>query len=242
MDDHLYLRYRWNSRRLPAYEDPQRNATQPNLNEVLRLIARRGGFLGRKSDREPGGKALWKGLIHVRIAEETMQLLCDEGGEGTYVYRRAVKMALANYALAANACRAVPKRLVDATRTRQREHAFATTDLERYVDEFRAELADAAEEALPVGAIVKKSAASRSWRLSSLKFLHTVHICPKRRSLERRQVVVPSQGSWLLVAPPRRYTVEASMSITHRDRCKEPEIGVSLAEIWRRFPARTSGD
>ena len=34
----------------------------PRLNEVLRLIARLGGFLGRKADGEPGVKALWLGL------------------------------------------------------------------------------------------------------------------------------------------------------------------------------------
>lgn len=37
----------------------------PRLNEVLRLIARLGGFLGRKGDGEPGLKTIWLGLQRV---------------------------------------------------------------------------------------------------------------------------------------------------------------------------------
>ena len=36
--------------------------TTPGLNAVIRLIAQRGGFLGRKRDGEPGVKTLWLGL------------------------------------------------------------------------------------------------------------------------------------------------------------------------------------
>lgn len=39
-----------------------RQPAKPKLNEVLRLIAQLGGFLGRKGDGEPGAKALWLGL------------------------------------------------------------------------------------------------------------------------------------------------------------------------------------
>jgi hypothetical protein len=38
----------------------------PQLNAVLRLIARQGGFLGRKSDGEPGVKTIWLGLQRIR--------------------------------------------------------------------------------------------------------------------------------------------------------------------------------
>jgi len=37
----------------------------PKLNEVIRVIAGFGGFLGRKSDGEPGAKTLWSGLQRV---------------------------------------------------------------------------------------------------------------------------------------------------------------------------------
>ena len=39
--------------------------TPPPLNEVVRLVARLGGFLGRKGDGEPGVKSIWIGLQRV---------------------------------------------------------------------------------------------------------------------------------------------------------------------------------
>jgi hypothetical protein len=50
----------------------------PKLNEVLRLVARLGGFLARKGDGEPGAQTIWKGLTKVHIAAETMRLLRDD--------------------------------------------------------------------------------------------------------------------------------------------------------------------
>ena len=41
---------------------PKKN---PRLNEVVRLVAMLGGFLGRKGDGEPGVKTLWQGLQRV---------------------------------------------------------------------------------------------------------------------------------------------------------------------------------
>ena len=37
----------------------------PRLNDVMRLIARRGGFLGRKGDGEPGLKTIWLGMQRI---------------------------------------------------------------------------------------------------------------------------------------------------------------------------------
>jgi len=51
--------------------------TPPRLNEVLRLIAQLGGFLGRKSDGEPGVKTIWQGLQKVMTAAETLAALRD---------------------------------------------------------------------------------------------------------------------------------------------------------------------
>lgn len=47
----------------------------PTLNEVLRLIAKLGGFLGGKSDGEPGVRAIWRGLDQVKTAAETLRAL-----------------------------------------------------------------------------------------------------------------------------------------------------------------------
>lgn len=54
---------------------------KPRLNEVLRLIARLGGFLGRKSDGEPGVKTIWLGLKEVHVAAKTLRGLrtADDG-------------------------------------------------------------------------------------------------------------------------------------------------------------------
>ena len=52
-------------------------ATPPTLNEVVRLIAQVGGFLGRKSDGEPGAKTVWRGLEQVHAAAETLRALRD---------------------------------------------------------------------------------------------------------------------------------------------------------------------
>ena len=42
----------------------------PTLNTVIRLIARRGGFLGRKGDGEPGAKTIWLGLQEIAVFVE----------------------------------------------------------------------------------------------------------------------------------------------------------------------------
>jgi len=62
-----------------------RMQAQPKLNEVLRLVARLGGFLARKRDGEPGAQTIWKGLTTVHIAAETMRLLRDDGDANTSV-------------------------------------------------------------------------------------------------------------------------------------------------------------
>ena len=51
---------------------------KPKVNEVLRLIARLGGFLGRKGDGEPGVKTIWEGLAKVSVAAMTLQSLRAE--------------------------------------------------------------------------------------------------------------------------------------------------------------------
>ena len=42
----------------------------PTLNTVIRLIARRGDFLARKGDGEPGAKTIWLGLQEIAIFVE----------------------------------------------------------------------------------------------------------------------------------------------------------------------------
>ncbi len=52
---------------LIAYEAKHRkrpaDAPPPSLREAIRMVAKLGGFLGRKSDGEPGTETLWRGLL-----------------------------------------------------------------------------------------------------------------------------------------------------------------------------------
>ena len=52
-----------------------RPTSAPTLNQMIRLIASLGGFLGRKSDGEPGAKTLWIGLQRTMDAASTIQAL-----------------------------------------------------------------------------------------------------------------------------------------------------------------------
>jgi hypothetical protein len=52
-------------------------ATPPTLNEMVRLVARIGGFLGRKGDGEPGVKTIWKGIDQVHASAETLRALSE---------------------------------------------------------------------------------------------------------------------------------------------------------------------
>ncbi len=58
----------------------QRPELPPTLKEVVRLIARVGGFLGRKGDGDPGVKTIWQGIQDVRVAALTIKALRDEAG------------------------------------------------------------------------------------------------------------------------------------------------------------------
>ena len=51
----------------------------PPLGEVIRQIAKLGGFLGRKGDREPGLKTLWRGYMRVRDFVEGLRNLRELG-------------------------------------------------------------------------------------------------------------------------------------------------------------------
>jgi len=41
------------------------DAPAPTLDEAIRVIAKLGGFIGRKSDGEPGTETLWRGLLRL---------------------------------------------------------------------------------------------------------------------------------------------------------------------------------
>ncbi|KJK25359.1 hypothetical protein UB46_05685 [Burkholderiaceae bacterium 16] len=55
-----------------------RPKTPVTLNQMIRLVASLGGFLGRKSDGEPGAKTIWIGMQRTMDAALTIQALREE--------------------------------------------------------------------------------------------------------------------------------------------------------------------
>jgi hypothetical protein len=55
-----------------------RPKTPVTLNQMIRLVASLGGFLGRKSDGEPGAKTVWIGMQRTMDAVFMIQALRDE--------------------------------------------------------------------------------------------------------------------------------------------------------------------
>jgi hypothetical protein len=53
--------------------------TVPALNTVIRLIAQLGGFLGRKSDGEPGAKTIWLGMRDVAVFVQGARFARENG-------------------------------------------------------------------------------------------------------------------------------------------------------------------
>lgn len=57
--------------------DP-RTLAEPSLGELLRVIARFGGHLGRKNDAPPGAQCMWTGLARVRDFAIAIQVCRDD--------------------------------------------------------------------------------------------------------------------------------------------------------------------
>jgi hypothetical protein len=68
--DEIQAAYLLNKQQAPA---------APTLNDVVRMIARAGGFLARKGDGEPGAKTIWEGIRDVRASAHTIKTLREMG-------------------------------------------------------------------------------------------------------------------------------------------------------------------
>lgn len=53
----------------------------PTIKEAIACLAKLGGFLGRKSDGEPGVKVIWKGLTELNIILKYQRLLIPNSGD-----------------------------------------------------------------------------------------------------------------------------------------------------------------
>ena len=62
-----------------------RPKAEPRLNEVIRLVARLGGFLARKGDGEPGVKTLWIGLQRVMDFAAGVRFMREDSAATTCV-------------------------------------------------------------------------------------------------------------------------------------------------------------
>ena len=69
--ERLLTRQEWQAAWIVARKKPP--AVTPTLRAALHMIARLGGFLGRKGDGEPGVKSLWIGLQRVASCVEGMR-------------------------------------------------------------------------------------------------------------------------------------------------------------------------
>jgi Transposase Tn5 dimerisation domain/Transposase DNA-binding len=69
--ERLLSREEWQAAWIVARKKPP--PTTPTLRAALHMIARLGGFLGRKGDGEPGVKSLWTGLQRVASCVEGMR-------------------------------------------------------------------------------------------------------------------------------------------------------------------------
>ena len=60
--DIVFERAEWEALCCYAAQSPRPPKKPPNVREAVRMVAKLGGFLGRKGDGEPGVKTIWQGL------------------------------------------------------------------------------------------------------------------------------------------------------------------------------------
>jgi hypothetical protein len=67
--------HEWQSLCATIQKTPKPPKHPPSLRDAIRMIAALGGFLGRKSDGEPGIKTIWRGLRRLHDIALTWKLL-----------------------------------------------------------------------------------------------------------------------------------------------------------------------
>jgi len=67
--------HEWQSLYCMTHRTPIPPVTAPSLHDAVLWIARLGGFLGRKSDGEPGAKTIWRGLRRLHDIADTWEFL-----------------------------------------------------------------------------------------------------------------------------------------------------------------------
>ena len=71
----IFTRDEWQALSVYMTKDPRPPTKPPTLYQMIRWIGQLGGFIGRKSDGEPGVKVLWRGLIRLQDITDTWRIL-----------------------------------------------------------------------------------------------------------------------------------------------------------------------
>jgi hypothetical protein len=66
MCDAVFSADEWRAAYIMKYKRPPPSAV-PTLNQIIRIVAEVGGFMGRKGDGEPGPKSIWLGLQQLQF-------------------------------------------------------------------------------------------------------------------------------------------------------------------------------
>lgn len=70
----IFEREEWQALVVYMTKNPKPPSHPPNLTQMIRWIGQLGGFIGRKSDGEPGVKVLWRGLIRLTDIVDTWRI------------------------------------------------------------------------------------------------------------------------------------------------------------------------
>lgn len=71
----VFDEYEWKALYYFVNKTSRLPAKEPTLQEAIRMVAKLGGFLGRKCDGEPGSITIWRGLIRLNDIVEAWQNL-----------------------------------------------------------------------------------------------------------------------------------------------------------------------
>ena len=77
--DEIQVLVAYETNKKPKNKKRALNDSVPSLSEAIRMIAKLGGFLGRKSDGEPGTETLWRGLLRLDGMAEGWRLALGRG-------------------------------------------------------------------------------------------------------------------------------------------------------------------
>lgn len=80
----VFDEYEWKALYYFVNKTQQLPEQEPTLQEAIRMVAKLGGFLGRKRDGQPGSNTIWRGLIRLYDIVEAWQTLPALNGSPRY--------------------------------------------------------------------------------------------------------------------------------------------------------------